>query len=238
MTFVDLSHTVEDGVTTHPGIPVPRISTHLSYEDSRGRYAEGVEFAIARIDMVANTGTYVDAPAHRFRGAPDLSALPLERLADLPIALVRVRETRAIGPEAFGSLELAGRAVLFETGWDRHWGTDAYLSGNPFLTRAAAERVVAAGAALVGIDSLNIDDLGDLTRPAHTALLAAGIPIAEHLCNLSALPDEGGRFFAVPVKVAGMATFPVRAFAIVQSPLDPGDGSRRPLDEAPARRRR
>jgi arylformamidase len=219
MPFIDLSHTIEDGMTTYPGLPAPRISTYLSFETSRASYGPGTEFQIGRIDMVANTGTYVDAPAHRFAGAPDLSGLPLDRLADLPIRLVRPnlrRVERAIGPEAFAGLEIAGHAVLIQTGWDRHWGTDAYLSGNPFLTGPAAELLVGAGAALVGIDSLNVDDTGNLARPAHTAILRAGIPLVEHLCRLDALPASGGSFFAVPVKVRGMATFPVRAFAIVR----------------------
>jgi kynurenine formamidase len=219
MAFVDLSHTIEDGMITYPGLPAPRISTYLSFEASRTSYGPQTEFQIGRIDLVANTGTYLDAPAHRFVGAPDLADLPLERLADLPICLVRPSlgpDERAIGPQAFAGLELAGRAVLIHTGWDRHWGTDAYLSGNPFLTGPAAEMIANAGAALVGIDSLNVDDTGDPARPAHTAILRAHIPLVEHLCRLDAVPPSGGCFFAVPVKVRGMATFPVRAFAIVR----------------------
>jgi kynurenine formamidase len=168
--------------------------------------------------MVANTGTYVDAPAHRFAGQADLADLPLERLADLPICLVRpnLRDgDRAIGQSIFESLDLSGHAVLVQTGWATRWGTDAYLSHNPFLTAEAASLLAERRPALVGIDSLNIDDTDDGRRPAHTALLAAGIPIVEHLCGLDALPANGGRFFAVPVMVKGMATFPVRAFAIV-----------------------
>ncbi len=222
--YVDLSHVVEHGMVTHPGIPTPSITTFLSYDDSRGRYAPGVEFQIARLEMVANTGTYVDAPAHRFRGAPDLSALPLERLAGAPIVVVPGDPAaRAIGPEAFAGIDVRDRAVLVRTGWDRHWGTDAYLSGNPFLTAAAARLLAEAGPAIVGIDSLNVDDIGDPERPAHTAILGAGIPLVEHLCSLDRLEPSGGgssgsvagRFFAVPVAVRGMATFPVRAFAIL-----------------------
>jgi arylformamidase len=218
MPFVELSHVVEDGMVTYPGLPAPRISLHLSYDASRAVYGPGTEFQIARIDLLANTGTYLDAPAHRFRGAAELADLPLERLADLPICLARPRLApgeRAICPEAFDDLELAGKAVLVATGWDRHWRTEAYGAGNPFLTGAAAERLAAAGAALVGIDSLNVDDPADPSRPAHTAILRASIPLVEHLCGLGALPESGGRFFAVPVMVRGMATFPVRAFAIV-----------------------
>jgi arylformamidase len=218
MPFVELSHVVEDGMVTYPGLPAPRISIHLSYDASRSIYGPGTEFQIARIDLLANTGTYVDAPAHRFRAAADLADLPLERLADLPICLARpalAQGERVIGPDAFDGLELAGKAVLIATGWDRHWRTEAYGAGNPFLNGAAAERLAAAGAALVGIDSLNVDDSADPSRPAHTAILRAGIPLVEHLCGLDALPASGGRFFAVPVMVRGMATFPVRAFAIV-----------------------
>ena len=216
--FVDLSHVVEHGMTTYPGLPGPVIAIHLSYEASRSHYGPGTEFQIGRIEMVANTGTYVDAPAHRFDGRADLADLPLESLADLPIRLIRpnLRDGgRAIGPDAFNPADVRGHAVLVQTGWARNWGTDAYLSGHPYLTAGAAALLVEGGAALVGIDSLNIDDTDDGQRPAHTALLAAGIPVVEHLCDLEALPATGGRFFAVPVMVRGMATFPVRAFAIV-----------------------
>jgi kynurenine formamidase len=217
--FIDLSHTVEDGMITYPGLPAPRISVYLSYADSRSHYGPGTEFQIGEIDLVANTGTYVDAPAHRFEGSADLSGLPLERLAGLPIFLIRPslsRGERSIGLDVFSHLDLTGKAVLIRTGWDRHWGTEAYLSGNPFLSGPAAELLARSGAALVGIDSLNIDDTRDGSRPAHTALLRAGIPVVEHLCNLEALPASGARFFAVPVKIRGMATFPVRAFAMVE----------------------
>lgn len=215
--FVDLSHEIVDGMTTHPGIPAPVITTFLSHEESRARYAPGTTFEIARIDLVANTGTYVDTPAHRFPGEWDLSGLPLDRVADLEGILVDCRAPagRAIGPDAFEGLQLAGRAVLVATGWDAHWGTPAYLSDNPHLTEAASRALVAGGAALVGIDSLNVDALTDPRRPAHSTLLGAGIPLVEHLTGLDALPREGWRFFAVPPRVRGMATFPVRAFAIV-----------------------
>ncbi|MGA2512905.1 MAG: cyclase family protein [Candidatus Limnocylindrales bacterium] len=216
--LLDLSHVVEHGMTTYPGLPGPVISLHLSFEASRSHYGPGTEFQIGRIDMVANTGTYVDAPAHRFSGRADLADLPLERLADLPICLVRPDlhdGGRAIGPRVFESLNLGGHAVLVQTGWASKWRTGAYMSHNPFLTADAASLLAERGPALVGIDSLNIDDTDDDRRPAHTALLAAGIPIVEHLCGLDALPAAGGRFFAVPVMIKGMATFPVRAFAIV-----------------------
>jgi kynurenine formamidase len=216
-TLVDVSHVVADGTITYPGIPAPVITDHLSRAASRSRYAPGTEFHIGRIDMVANTGTYVDAPFHRYADGADLSQLPLERVADLEGVVVRCtgRAERAIDRDALAGVSLRDRAVLVQTGWDRHWGTAGYGVGHPFLTRAAAAHLVDAGARLVGIDSLNIDDAADGTRPAHTLLLGAGIPIAEHLCGLERLPDTGFRFFAVPVKVRGMGSFPVRAFALV-----------------------
>jgi kynurenine formamidase len=215
--IVDLSHEIVDGMTTHPGIPPPSISTFLSHEASEARYAPGTSFEIGRIDLVANTGTYLDTPAHRFRGGQDLSGLALERVVDLDGVLVDRRGATelAIGPDAFRGIEVRGRAVLVATGWDERWGTDAYLSDNPFLTGAAADWLVESGAALVGTDSLNVDSLADTRRPAHTAILGAGIPLVEHLTGLAALPPAGWRFFAVPPRIRGMATFPVRAFAIV-----------------------
>lgn len=216
--LVDVSHTVHDGLLTYPGMPGPEISDWLSREASRARYAEGTEFQIGRITMVANTGTYVDAPSHRFDSAADLSQLDLARLADLEGVVVRhpvASEGRTVGAEAFLDVDVEGRAVLVHTDWDLHWGTEAYGLGHAFLTEAAARLLVERQAALVGIDSLNIDDTEDGRRPVHTALLEAGITVVEHLCGLRELPDEGFRFFAVPVKVRGMGSFPVRAFAIV-----------------------
>jgi kynurenine formamidase len=213
--LVDLSHTIEEGMETYRPLPGPVIEDHLSREASRAHYAPGTEFHIGRITMVANTGTYLDAPFHRFADGQDVAALDLAALADLEGVLVRVAGSaeRAIGPEAFAGLELRDRAVLVHTGWDRHWRTEAYFSGHPFLTEAAAEHLRDAGAALVGIDSLNIDDTEDGRRPVHTALLAAGIPVVEHLTGLEQLPLSGFRFSAVPAPVRGMGTFPVRAFA-------------------------
>lgn len=214
MTLVDLSHTIVHGMTTYPGLPGPLICDFLSREASRGRYAPGVEFQIGKIEMVANTGTYVDSPFHRYAGGKDLSQLPLESLAGLEAVVIREPSVgRAIDRDAFIGRDLGGKAVLVRTGWDVHWGTPVYLDGNPFLTAEAAEYLVAEGAALVGIDSLNIDDVNDLARPVHSALLGAEIPIVEHLCNLGSLPDAGFRFSAVPAKVAGIGTWPVRAFA-------------------------
>jgi len=204
-------------MTTYPGLPGPVVSDFLTRESSRGHYAEGTTFHIGRIDMVANTGTYVDAPFHRHEGGRDLSELPLERLADLEGVVFEAGPgARAIGPELFGGTDVRGKAVLVRTGWSWHWGTEEYLEGHPYLSAAAAEALVTAGAALVGIDSLNIDATSDGTRPAHTALLAADIPIVEHLCHLERLPDRGFRFHAVPVKVKRFGTFPVRAYAVVE----------------------
>jgi kynurenine formamidase len=193
------------------------ICDYLSREASRSRYAPGVEFQIGKIEMVANTGTYLDSPFHRFARGKDLSQLPLESLANLDGRVIRVSAGagRAITRHFFDELDVRGKAVLVHTGWDVHWGTEQYLSGNPFLTRDAAEYLVSQGAALVGIDSLNIDDTGDPSRPVHSTLLGADIPIIEHMCNLSGLPDRQFRFFAVPAKVAGFGTWPVRAFGHV-----------------------
>jgi kynurenine formamidase len=214
--LVDLSHVVEDGLVTYPGLPAPAIDAHLTHEQSRGRYAPDTEFHIGRITMVANTGTYLDAPFHRFRDGADLAGLALESLANLPgVAVAAAPGARAIGPEALPAGELRGRAVLVRTGWSRHFGRPEYFEGHPFLTAAAGAALAAAGAALVGIDSLNVDDTRGGERPVHTALLAAGIPVVEHLTGLEALPADGFRFFAVPVKVRGMGTFPVRAFAVL-----------------------
>lgn len=214
---IDLSHEIVDGMVTHPGIPGPTITAFLTHEASAARYAPGTTFEIGRIDIVANTGTYLDTPAHRFAGRGDLSDLELPRVVDLAGLVVDVRDRteRAIGPDAFTGVNVAGRAVLVATGWDRHWGTEAYLTDNPFLTDAAARHLVAAGAALIGIDSLNVDSLADAHRPAHTAILDAGIPLVEHLTGLDRLPTDGFRFFAVPPRIRGMATFPVRAFALL-----------------------
>ncbi|MFJ1709849.1 cyclase family protein [Kitasatospora sp. NPDC088346] len=220
--LVELSHPIHDGMVTYPGLPGPELSDHLSREASHDHYAEGTEFQIGRISMVANTGTYLDTPFHRFEDGPDLAGIGLERLVDLDGVVVRVGHrgvdpadpARAIGPLLFAPYEVTGRAVLVHTGWDRHWGTEQYGSGHPYLTPEAVDWLVAQRPALVGIDSLNIDDTADGTRPAHTRLLAAGIPVVEHLRGLEQLPADGFRFHAAPPRVAGMGTFPVRAFAV------------------------
>jgi len=216
MKYIDLSHVIRNGMVTYPGLPAPVISDHLSREASKDRYAAGITFQIAKIDMVANTGTYVDAPSHRYENGPDLAELQLSRLANVPGLVVDgAGGRRAIDKSVFRSLNVRGKAVLIRTGWSSHFGTPAYGSGHPFLTTDAASALVEGGAALVGIDSMNIDDVSTGDRPVHSMLLAANIPIVEHLTNLEALPDDGFRFFAVPPKFAGMGSFPVRAFAIL-----------------------
>lgn len=214
--LIDLSHTVENGMITYKGLPVPIICDFLSREASREHYTNGTEFHIGKIEMVANTGTYVDSPFHRFADGIDLSELPLESLADLPGIVVRVADLgRAVTTKAFHSLDVKGKAVLVHTGWARHWGTYKYFEGHAFLTGAAAAYLVEAGASFVGIDSYNIDDTDDNSRPVHTQLLRANIPICEHMCNLESLTDNRFRFHAVPVKVKAFGTFPVRAYAVV-----------------------
>jgi len=220
--LIDLSHEIEDGMVTYPGLPAPRIADHLSRADSRERYRGEAEFHIAKIEMVANTGTYLDAPSHRFESGDDVGQLALEKLAFLRGVVVRLEE-RALGPAHLDGLDVKNAAVLVHTGWSRHWRTEAYgRADHPFVSRAAAEHLAAAGAALVGIDSVNIDDMADPGRPAHTALLRAGIPIVEHLTNLDALGDRDFTFFAVPPRVRGMGTFPVRAFAVPTDRRRPG----------------
>jgi kynurenine formamidase len=215
--LIDLSHTVEHGMITYKGLPAPIVCDYLSREASRNLYAPGTEFQIGKIEMVANTGTYLDSPFHRYVHGKDLSELPLERLANLKTVVVRWdQHGRAIGLSAFEGRPIRGKAVLIHTGWSAHWRTDHYFEGHPFLTGEAAEYLRDAGVTLVGIDSYNIDDTDDMTRPAHSKLLGAEVPIVEHLMGLEHLPAEGSRFFAVPVKVKGMGTFPVRAFGVVE----------------------
>ncbi len=214
MPLVDLSHPIEDGMVTYPGLPGPRVGEHLGFEASHERYAPGTEFVIGEIEMVGNTGTYLDTPAHRHRGGYDLAGLALGDCADLPAAVVDA--AGAISPAALAGHEVEGCAVLFRTGFDRYWGTERYgAGGHPFCSADAARLLVDRGVRLVGIDSVNIDDTATGERPAHTILLGAGIPVVEHLCGLGALPASGARFFAVPPMVRGLATFCVRAFAIV-----------------------
>ena len=215
MTLIDLSHVIEDGMVTYKGLPAPHVCDWLSREASRAAYDAGTEFQIGQITMVGNTGTYLDAPFHRYADGEDLAQVGVERLADLPGTVVRAGDRLAVDADLFEGLDLAGRAVLVHTGWSRHWRTEAYYEGHPFLTEAAADRLVAAGAALVGIDSHNIDDTRTRARPVHSRLLGAGVPIVEHMRGLELLPDAGFRFTAAPPKVKGFGTFPVRAFARV-----------------------
>jgi len=219
--LIELSHVIRAGMETYPGFPGPEITPFLTHETSTGRYAPGTSFAIGRISLIGNTGTYVDSPAHRYAEGADLSGLPLDKLADLPGLVVRIADgATAIDRDLLlaDGRSVAGHAVLVHTGWDRHFGTAAYgAGGHPYLTGDAVDWLVTQGAALVGIDSVNIDDTSGGVRPAHSGLLAAGIPIVEHLTGLGALPLTGFRFHAAPPMVAGMTSFPVRAYAVVES---------------------
>ena len=214
--LIDLSHVVEEGMVTYKGLPAPIICDYLSREASRTVYPEGTEFHIGKIELVANTGTYIDAPFHRYADGIDLAALPLESLVDLEGIVLRAERLGVrIDVDAFADMAVAGKAVLIHTGWSRHWRTDQYFEGHPFLTEAAAMYLRDKGAALVGIDSYNIDDITDGRRPVHTVLLGADIPICEHMTNLERLPEQGFYFHAAPVKVKNFGTFPVRAYAVV-----------------------
>jgi len=218
--LVDVSHVIESGMLTYKGLPAPVVCDYLSREASRAHYEPGTEFHIGRIGMVANTGTYLDAPFHRYADGADVAGLALEQLALLDGVVVRAPYERglAVGREHFAALGasmLRGKAVLVHTGWDVHWRTERYFEAHPFLTAEAAAFLANAGATLAGIDSHNIDDTRTRARPVHSTLLGRGVLVVEHLTNLAALPDRGFRFSAVPVKVAGMGTFPVRAFAAI-----------------------
>lgn len=205
--LVDLSHAIRDGLVTYKGLPPVRICDYLAREASRALYTDGTEFQIGRIDMVANTGTYIDVPFHRFPDGADLADTPLDRFVDLPAIVIR--DERELADH-----DIEGKAVLFHTGWSTHWATPRYFTDHPFVTAATATLLRDRGARLVGIDSHNIDDTRTAnSRPVHTTLLAAGIPIVEHLTNLAALPETGFTFSAVPPKIVGMGTFAVRAFA-------------------------
>ena len=220
--LIDLSHEIRDGLVTYPGIPEPKISDALSREASKQRYAPGTEFLIGRIEMAGNTGTYLDTPFHRYPDGYDLADLDLDVVAGVPIVLVNTGDQTEIGPGVLDGLDLAGNAVVFHTGWSRHFATPEYATGHPHLDGATAAVLVARGARIVGIDSLNIDGTATGERPVHSALLAAGIPIVEHLTNLDALvealaaPGVEGRFYAVPPRIRGFGTMPVRAFAVVK----------------------
>jgi kynurenine formamidase len=216
--LIDLSHTIEHGLITYKGLPAPIICDFLSREQSRQHYAPGTEFQIGKIEMVANTGTYLDSPFHRYADGKDLSQIELTSLADLDgVVIDAAAGGRAITEAALDGVDVRNKAVLIRTGWDEHWRTEKYFEGHPFLTKDASQLLVDQGAVLVGIDSYNIDDTADLSRPAHTILLGADIPIVEHMCNLKQLPPDHFKFFALPVKVKGFGTFPVRACAIIET---------------------
>ena len=212
MRLVDLNHVIEHGMATYPGLPGPEVGEHLTFDASHEVYEAGTEFTIGRLSMVGNTGTYLDTPYHRYRDGWDVSALRLDQCVDLPAVVVDA--DGEIGAEAFDGLDLAGAAVLVRTGWDRHWRTEQYGDAtHPFLDEPAARRLVDAGAVLVGIDSVNIDDTRGRARPVHTTRLGADVVIVEHLTGLDALPSTGAGFTAVPQRVSGLGTLPVRAFA-------------------------
>lgn len=216
--LIDLSHVVEDGMVTYPGLPAPIICDFLSREASKAYYAKGTTFHIGKIEMVANTGTYIDSPFHRYADGKDLAELPLEAIADLAGVVFRIDPAvKRIDKDFFQDADLQGKAVLVHTGWARHWRTEQYVKENPYLTAEAATWLKEAGVRLVGIDSLNIDDTSTKERPVHSILLGADIPIVEHMCNLEALPETPFRFNAVPVKVKNFGTFPVRAYAVLDS---------------------
>jgi arylformamidase len=216
MALIDLSHPIEDGMAAYPGLPPARIFTILDHDASRDRYGGQAEFLLGGAELAGNTGTYLDAPFHRFRDRDDLAALPLERVVGLPgVTLVPGGDERAVSLDGVDEGSLRGCAVLVRTGWDARWGSEEYWSDAPFLPGAVVERLVAAEVRLVGVDFGNVDDTKDLSRPAHTGLLAAGIPIVENLRGLDRLPPDGFVFSAPPIAIVRGAAFPVRAFADV-----------------------
>ncbi|BAV05726.1 Kynurenine formamidase [Filimonas lacunae] len=211
--LIDLSHTVFNGLITYKGLPAPVICDYLSREKSKSLYAEGTEFQIGKIEMVSNTGTYIDCPFHRFEHGKDLSEIELEAFANLEAITIQAKGVTEVGIEYFTAKEIRNKAVLVHTGWAQHWNTEKYFENHPYVTAEAAEWLRDCGVKLVGIDSHNIDNTAGKSRPVHTTLLGAEILIAEHLCNLDKLPETGYLFNAVPPKVKGMGTFPVRAYA-------------------------
>lgn len=216
LKHIDLSHIIEDGMITYKGLPAPLICDFMSREESRLKYAAGTEFQIGKIEMVANTGTYIDSPFHRYADGDDISALSLDDLAQVESVVVRIDQSIvSIGAEHFDAIDIRGKAVLVHTGWDRNWRTDSYFENHPHLVETAAQRLADGGARLVGIDSFNIDSIATGARPVHSVLLRRGIPIVEHMCNLDLVPGQGAFLTAAPIRVKGMGSFPVRAFATV-----------------------
>ena len=217
LRHIDLSHIIEDGMVTYKNFPAPIVCDWLSRADSRSRYESGTEFQIGKIEMVANTGTYIDSPFHRYADGIDISELALENLAAVECVVIRIDDdVTSIGPDCFNELDFRGKAVLVNTRWDRHWRTDPYFENHPHLVEASARRLIEGGAILVGIDSYNIDSVANPSRPVHTLLLGSGVPIIEHMCNLDQVPDTGALLTAAPVAVRGMGSFPVRAFATIR----------------------
>ncbi len=220
--LVDLSHTIENGLITYKGLPAPVICDYLSREASKAFYEEGTSFQIGKIEMVSNTGTYIDCPFHRYENGKDLSETTLESFTDLEGIVIPVpyEQSLAITAGHLQGYEIKNRAVLLHTGWDKHWNTEAYYKNHPFLTREGAEYLESCGVKLVGIDGHNLDDTRGNTRPAHSLLLGAEILIVEHLCHLALLPQKGFLFSAVPPRLKGVGTFPVRAFAKIPGSLE------------------
>lgn len=217
MKLIEVSHRIEAGMKTYPGLPEPTVEVIVDYASSRERYGGKAEFLIASLHLCGNTGTYVDSPHHRYPAGVDLAELALQRVAHVPVVVVdATRAGRAIGPEIFRGVALADRAVLVRTDFSRHWRTDAYFTEHPFLTADSADLLTRSNVAFVGIDSLNIDDTADLSRPAHSKLLGVGVPVCEHMTNLAAVPPTGARLHAVPIAWVGGATFPVRAYVIAE----------------------
>ncbi|MFQ5612877.1 MAG: cyclase family protein [Anaerolineae bacterium] len=219
VTFIEVSHPVEPGMKTYPGLPEPAAEVLVDYDGSRASYDGQAEFLIASLHLCGNTGTYVDAPIHRYRAGVDLAGVPLAHLAHLPVVVVDASDAtqRGIGPGLFQGLDLRQKAVLVRTDWSRFWRTADYFKPHPFLTGDACDYLLEAGARFVGIDSLNIDDIEDLARPAHTKLLGAGVPVCEHLTNLASVPPAGTYLHAVPIAWVGGASFPVRAYVMQMS---------------------
>ena len=213
--YIDLSHTIFDGLVTYKGLPAPIICDYLSRESSKDRFEEGTTFQIGKIEMVTNTGTYIDCPFHRFENGKDLSEVALEKFVNIPCVTIDVANEIEIGVHFFEHIDLQNKAVIVNTGWSKHWNTDLYFENHPYVTEEAAIFLKEKNVKLVGIDSHNIDDTKGKTRPVHTTLLGAEILIVEHLCNLDKLPKENYFFSAVPPKIKGAGTFPVRAFATI-----------------------